>query len=39
MCACSVDVVVLEEHRRREHNVRKTRGIGHELLVHADKVG
>src|ERR1700733_8840456 len=37
MCACGVDVVVLEEHRRREHNVGKTRGISHELLMHADK--
>ena len=32
-----VDVVVLEEHGRRQHDVGHLRGLGHELLVHADE--
>ena len=37
MRACGVDVVVLEEHRRGQNDIGKARGVGHELLVHADK--
>ncbi len=33
----SVEVVVLEEHGRRQNDVGVARGVGHELLVHADE--
>ena len=32
-----VDVVVLEEHGRRQDDVGHPRGLGQELLVHADE--
>ena len=32
-----IDVVVLHEHRRRQHDVGEQRRLGHELLVYADK--
>ena len=37
VAAGGVEVVVLEEHRRRQHDVGDARGVGHELLVHADE--
>ena len=37
MAAAAIDVVVLEEHRRRQHDVGHLRRLGHELLVHADE--
>ena len=35
--ARGIEVVVLEEHRRRQDDVGMARGVGHELLVHADE--
>ena len=35
MRARGIDVVVLEEHRRGQHDVGVARGVGQELLVHA----
>ena len=35
MAAAAIDVVVLEERRRRQHDVGHLRRLGHELLVHA----
>ena len=35
--AGGVDVVMFEERRRRQHDVGHRRGLGHELLVHADE--
>ena len=35
MAAAGVDVVVLEEHRRRQHDIGMARGVGEELLVDA----
>ena len=37
VAAALVDVVVLEEHGRRQHDVGHLRRLGHELLVHADE--
>ena len=37
VAAAAIDVVVLEEHGRRQHHVGHLRGLGHELLVHADE--
>jgi hypothetical protein len=37
VAAAGIDVVVLEEGRRRQHDVGHARGLGHELLVHADE--
>ena len=35
--ARGIEVVVLQEHRRRQNDVGVARGVGHELLVHDDK--
>ena len=35
MAAALIDVVMLEEGRGRQHEVREARRVGHELLVHA----
>ena len=32
-----IEIVVFEEGRRRQHDIRHARGLGHELLVHADE--
>ena len=37
VAAALIDVVVLHEHGRRQHQVGHPRGLGHELLVHADE--
>ena len=37
VAAAGVEVVVLEEHRRRQHDVGVARGVGEELLVDADE--
>ena len=37
VAAGGVDVVMLEERRRRQHDVGHRRGLGHELLVDADE--
>ena len=37
MTAALIDVVVLEKHGRRQDDVGHDRGLGHELLVHADE--
>ena len=37
MAAALVDVVVLEKHRRRQHDVGNRRRLGHHLLVDADE--
>ena len=37
VAAALVEVVVLHEHRRRQHDVGHQRRLGHELLVHADE--
>ena len=35
--ARGIEVVVLQEHRRRQNDVGVARGVGHELLMHDDK--
>ena len=37
VAAGGVDVVVFEKRRRRQHDIGHRRGLGHELLVHADE--
>ena len=37
VAAAAIDVVVLEEGRRRQHDVGHLRRLGHELFVHADE--
>ena len=37
MAAAHIDVVMLQEGRRRQHDVGVARGVGHELLVHGEE--
>ncbi len=37
VAAAPVDVVMLEEHRRRQHDVGHLGRVGHDLLVHGDE--